>query len=62
MSNLLSRLFNAPIFGERIAECECPREAIDQTMDFLGTATVYADGKRIRERDARATLKLLERL
>jgi len=64
MSSFLSRFFNseAPIVGARIAEAPAPREAIDKVHDYMRTAIVDATGKRIKEREARATLKLLERL
>lgn len=57
-----SHQFRAPIVSEVLREAPTPREEINAVCDYLCTATVDAHGRRIKEREARSALKLLERL
>lgn len=55
-------LFSAPFSSVRIAEAPAPRKEAATVADWLCTATHDAKGKRIREREAQTTIRLLDRL
>ncbi len=52
----------APLESTMQREAPAPREAITQVSDYLCTATADANGKRLREREVRGAIKLLDRL
>lgn len=56
--------FGIELFGEASTQApqHAPCAAISEAADYLCTATVDAAGRRIRERDARTAVRVLDSL
>lgn len=56
--------FGIELFGEAStrAPATAPYEAIKESADYLCIATTDAEGKRLREKDARTAVRVLDSL